>query len=473
MQARPLRHHRGQILVMTALSLVILVAMVGLALDAGVGYLIRAKLNAAVDAAGVAAARAVVVGSNQAEQGANAQRAAINFFNANYPAGYWFSTPTLDTPVVAFEQGKVTIDISATARVPVHFMQVMDFSFLDVRSQAQVVRKDLDMAFVMDTTDSMLGVAGTVRTAAKTFLDQFSTSTDRVSLIHFAHGAVVDVPFKADQSRGFDRATMKARIDAYAFSGFTNYADGFWNARDQLNNKIAMANRSSLRVIVFFSDGSPNTFASYFAFNRSPTGAGCASLVQGSGPYWVPGALQTAASCCTVDGLWRFDVQTQALPGQCYIAGGALGAATSPPHLTATALPDWYNPHDRVNEHEFRVITNSPRVVTNATSGSDTTTAYRNINRAARNLPEAMAATARAEGIYVYALGLGAHAREGTGPDDEDGETLMKCMANTTDALPRCRNAAQPTGVYCWAATEHDLAPCFAKLASEITRLTR
>jgi Flp pilus assembly protein TadG len=437
---------RGQILVMTALLLVVLVGAVGFALDAGIGYLVKARLNSAVDAAGVAAARSVVLGSTQVEQAASARAAATNFFNANYPANYWYSTATLAPPTVTFQQGKVTIDIRATAVVPVHFMQVMGFDLLNVSSAARVVRKDLDMAFVMDTTDSMVAVAPTVRSAAVSFLGHFSPTTDRVALIHFSDGAVVDVPFKADQSRGFDRATMTTRINALSFNGFTNYSEGFWNARDQLNNHIAAANRSSLRVVVFFSDGSPNTFASYFAFRNA-------------GDCNLSGSLQTGAGGSgNPDGLWYHDQQSRQLPGNCY-RGTSIGS-----YLTSTALPAWYNPHDKAGEHEFPVVTATPRRVTSAPN-------WTNVNRASRNLPEAMAAKSGDEGVYVFTLGLGAHVHDLTGPDNESGETLLKCMANTSDSS--CHDATRPVGTYCWAATENDLKPCFSKLASEIMRITR
>jgi Flp pilus assembly protein TadG len=468
-KGRPARQ-RGQIVIMTALMLIILIGAVGLALDSGLGYIVKAKLNAAVDAAGIAAARAVVQGNNQAEQEASARQAATNFFNANYPNGYFGSTPTLNPLGITFDQGKVTFDVSATAIVPVTFMRVLDFNLLTVGSEAQVVRKDLDLAFVMDTTDSMVAVAPQVKAAAVSFLEHFSQTTDRIALIHFAHGAVVDVPFKADQSRGFDRPAMTAKINAFSFNGFTNFSEGYWNARDQLNNHIAMARRSSLRVIVFFSDGSPNTFASYFQFKSAP--AGCAYDGSTPGQYYVTGALQTAAAATgSPDGLWYFDRQTQALAGGCYRGTSIVGCTAATDCLTAAAIPAWYNPHDRLNENEFPVVTNTPRVVTNSTA--TTAIAYRNVNRASRNLPEAMAKKSRQEGIYVYTLGLGSHVQDLTGPDNEDGETLLKCMANTPDALARCRAPSEPVGTYCWAANEDYLKPCFSKLASEILRLTR
>jgi Flp pilus assembly protein TadG len=441
--------NRGQISILAGLLLIVLIGAAGLALDSGIGYLIKAKLNAAVDAAGVAGARAVVIGSTQAEQQANAIVAATDFFNANYPGGYFGSTATFNAPSVTFNQGKVTIGISAGAVVPVTLMRVFDFNLLSVSASAEVVRKDLDMAFVVDTTASMASVGPAVRSAAVSFLGHFSPTTDRVALIHFSHGAVVDVPIKADQSRGFDRPTMTARINALAFNGNTNFAEGMWHARDQLQNKISPINRSSLRVIVFFSDGAPNTFASRFTFNPASY---CTQT----------GAIQTSEpDPGTANGLWAFDRQSTALTGNCYPGNNIIA------RLAGNGMPAWYNAHNLADQ-EFAVVTNAPRVVT-ATPNAN------NVNNASRNLPEAMAARAREEGIYIFTLGLGDNVHSSTGSPGykTTGETLLKCMANTTDSLARCRNPNRPTGMYCWAATENDLKPCFSKLASEIMRITR
>jgi hypothetical protein len=119
-----------------------------------------------------------------------------------------------------------------------------------------------------------------------------------------------------------------------------------------------------------------------------------------------------------------------------------------------------------LTKYEYPIITNSPRVVTNAIT-------YRNVNRAARNLVEAMAAKSRDEGIYVFTLGLGSALKAGSGADGEKGEDTLKCMANATDAPSRCFNAAKPVGVYCYAATQADLTPCFSKLASAILRISK
>jgi len=73
-------HDKGQIAIIVAITLVVLIGMVGLAVDSGRGYGVKAKLSAAVDAAAIAAARGLTVGDNDAERIANAQLAAQKFF---------------------------------------------------------------------------------------------------------------------------------------------------------------------------------------------------------------------------------------------------------------------------------------------------------------------------------------------------------------------------------------------------------
>ncbi|HTD05865.1 MAG TPA: vWA domain-containing protein, partial [Undibacterium sp.] len=283
------------------------------------------------------------------------------------------------------------------------------------------------------------------------FLTKFNPVLDRMALIHFSEGAVVDDPIRP-VLRGFDLASMNTHINALNFGGNTNSPEGFWNARDQLNS-IALVNRSSLRVIVFFSDGAPNTFASVFTFKKPSDCTTAGSLLSGD------------ASSGSLDGLYRYDQQDSTAAGKCN-AGTNIGNK-----LTSTALPNWYNAHNPTNIvalQEFPVVVSTPRVVTSAPT-------YANVNRASRNLLEAMAAKARSEGIYVFSLGLGGQLTSPTGPDDEQGDVVLKCIANTADALPRCvtAGAGQPVGIYCHAVDQNGLKPCFDKLASAILRITK
>ena len=74
------KHQKGSISIIVAVSLVALLGIVGLAIDSGLGYMIRARLDAATDGAVVAAGQAVTRGNNQTQQTTNATQAANAFF---------------------------------------------------------------------------------------------------------------------------------------------------------------------------------------------------------------------------------------------------------------------------------------------------------------------------------------------------------------------------------------------------------
>lgn len=438
------RRQRGSVSIIVAVSLIALLGILGLAVDSGLGYMIKARLDAATDGAVIAAGEAVTRGSNQTEQTNNAQQAATAFFSANYPAGFLGSSVSAGTPSIVFNAGTVTIGMTAQASVPVTFTKVLGFNVLNVSSSSQAIRKTLDMAFVIDTTGSLntSGVPAAVRSNAVAFLNNFDVTNDRVALMHFAYGTVVDVPFKGN-TRGFDRATMTADIKKYSFNGSTNSAEAIWNARNQLNTVITQP--SSLRVIVFFSDGAPNSFSSFFTTNQS----GCNNTA---------GTIASPDSAGTMSGLYDMNSLNQTLGSPCYQSNVT---------KLVTAMPKWYNAHDK-NEQVFPIWpVSAPRAVPNG----DIT--YVNVNRASRNLLEAMAAAARAEGTYVFTLGYGPELVQPAGPDNEIGQDVLKCMANTADSPSRCYSPKQPVGVYCYAATPADLKPCFSQLASQILRISK
>ena len=107
-------------------------------------------------------------------------------------------------------------------------------------------------------------------------------------------------------------------------------------------------------------------------------------------------------------------------------------------------------------------------------TGTASSAVYRgNVERASRNLAEAIASSARDQGIVVFTLGMGAKLKTAGDYDPDTGEMILKCMANSVDAPKRCQNANQPVGMYCYAATDADLTPCFSRLASAILRISK
>lgn len=447
-----LHRQRGAVAIMTALAMLVLLAVVGLVIDGGLAYLVKARLNAAVDSAALAGARAVTAGSTQSEQIASAQSAAADFFNANLPGSYLLSQPKLLSTKVTFNQGQATIDVNAEAPMPVSVMQVLGFSSLTPVAYAQTIRRDLDMAFVVDTSGSLSGQAATVRASSKAFLNKFNVTQDRVSLIHFASGAEIDFPINTS-ARGFNRTSMLRKIDTFTFAGGTASMEGMWNARDQLNS-IPLNNRSTQRVIVFFSDGEPSAFGSYITFANGSSCTNIAGVIEKGSTHGLS----------SIDGT-AFDT----VRSDCLVKSGNT--------ILSRSLPAWYNGHNSpFNQNdpakrEFPVVTNTPRVVTADLTSE--TMIQQNVERAARNLVEAAAAKARDEGIVVFTLGLGDSLKTRGGYDSDTGEQILKCMANVADAPSRCYNPAKPVGMYCYAATEADLTPCFSRLASAILRITK
>ena len=451
-----LQRQRGAVAIMVAIAMLVLLGVVGLTIDAGLAYLIKARLNAAVDSAALAGARAVTTGNNQAEQTASARAAAADFFAANIPTNYLLSAPRTLSTNVTFKGGQAVIDVEADAKMPVSIMQVMGFASLTPVAAAQTIRNDLDMALVIDTSGSLRDSAATVKASSKSFLGKFNVTQDRVALLHFATGVEADSPINPS-ARGFNRTTMNNAINGYVFDGGTASFEGMWEARRQLN-LVPSGNRSTMRVIVFFSDGAPTAFGALPEFNNPSDckSAGSIDRVLAEAGLAELGSSEkryVSEGCKTWRMVYNFSTRR------------------NEPVPTVRRLPEWYNARSS-SVREFPVVTDGPRQVT---ADISTPALYeRNILRASRNLAEAAAAKARSEGIVVFTLGFGSGLKEIVASDTtSNGETILKCMANAVDAPKRCQNANQPVGMYCYAATDADLTPCFSRLASAILRISK
>lgn len=466
MRARTIKKQSGQVIVVFAICIVVLIGSVGLAIDSGMAYMSKAKLNAAVDAAAIAAARAVTKGANQAEQRAYATSAANDFFAANFVNDPMKSGPVLNNVNVDYAQnGRITFDLDASAKIPTTFSRVFGVNAMNINANAETIRKDIDLAFVVQTSwrvkDLPLQMLN-VRKASKAFLTKLNPLTDRVALIQFNSASQVREPFRADQGRGFNRTKMNADIDAFVFEHKANVAEGLWRARDHFKRVIKTP--SSLRIIVLYSDEAPNALSAKYTFNP-------ASQCNDSGPPQFS-RTGTLGSNDKPDFASPFGLEpVNVIDGpSCWLDPESI-TITSKAHISN--LPVWYNAHDAegATKREFRIQKASPRFV-----GSDITdlpTAQLYINRAARNLAEDIAKKAREEGIIIFTVGLSDRITSPSNPDLENGEKVLKCIANTVDAPPECRSPGKPAGRYCYAPAEKDLALCYDEIAAEILRLTK
>ena len=198
------KDRRGVIGVIFALSLLPLLLAVGVAIDGARAYLVRERLQHALDAAGLA------VGSSSGTQ-AELEVIMNKFFFANFPNDAIASTiiPTLS--IVGPE-----ITVTGTATVDTTFMQLAGFQDISVSAVATIQRETtgLEVALVLDNTGSMAnnGKIGELINASNTLIDVlFGDETNppllKVSLIPYVttvnigtgNAAFVRVPNPAHQ----------------------------------------------------------------------------------------------------------------------------------------------------------------------------------------------------------------------------------------------------------------------------------
>ena len=121
---------QGMALVLSALLCLVLVPMVGIAIDGAVAYMMRAQVSRAVDAAVLAGARSLNVGLNISSQTASATAVAQKYFDANLPAGRWGSS-NVSRSVSVGQDDKTRyrwVTVTASADVPLTFMSMLGFS---------------------------------------------------------------------------------------------------------------------------------------------------------------------------------------------------------------------------------------------------------------------------------------------------------------------------------------------------------
>lgn len=192
------RNERGATALFLALAIVPLLAFVGLAVDTTRGYLVKSRLNQAIDAAVLAGGRVYASATRDDD--------IRMYFKANFPDGYMGAvvTPLVITP----DDINKTLTVSAQATLPTTFMQLLDIDTIPVGSSAQVTiaAQNVEVALVLDITGSMAGskIAG-LQDAANTLVDivvqdQQTPFYTKVAIIPYSQA--VNVGAYAPQVRG-------------------------------------------------------------------------------------------------------------------------------------------------------------------------------------------------------------------------------------------------------------------------------
>lgn len=259
---------RGVSLFLGTLSLIFIVPLIGLVIDVGILYSAKSRLQAAVDGAALAAARALNVGQTLTAQTNSAKQNAVNWFYANFPAGTWSTTntqmDTTDTHVSVTSPANIrTVAVSATTTVPTWFMRWFNINSTNLTATGTASRRDVNMMMVLDRSYSMVisGSCANLVSAAKIFTGQFAAGRDRLGLISFGGDVVVQsaptTSFQTTLGYYIDAThNGTGAIDNILCNGNTNTSQAISLAYNELWKQNLPG---ALNVILLETDGLPNT----------------------------------------------------------------------------------------------------------------------------------------------------------------------------------------------------------------------
>lgn len=453
---------RGAILLMTSLILaLLLIPMVGLAIDAGTVFAIKSRLQTATDGAAIAAARSLSRGMSLEQQRTSAEATAEEFFQANMRDA-WASLANARA-VVSWPSAppKTTVvRVDAVVDAPTYFMRMFGYNTVRLAAAGTANRRDVNIVLVLDRSGSVenLGACDDLRAAARGFAESFVDGRDRIGLVTFG------TSYRLDFAPDFDfrsRAVgnMLTMIDNIRCIGGTNSAAAYWTAWQQIQ---AINEPNTLNVILFFTDGQPNTLH-------------------------LNNLVVNPASGC---------VNKAVKNGVLTPAGGQIWGIFRPTEPTAppAANPDWVlvpnstgcayaAGFDRVGQD---IVSLTPAGAANEVDAFGTSlTGYKAVVRDANGRLRIDAANVTAAGtnaldnvarrvrtlsagsgldVYTYAIALG-------GAPAPAEEQLMRRIANVPTSP--IFEANRPQGMYILANDAGQLEQAFSQLASDILRLSQ
>ena len=277
---------RGSTLMMMAIGLIPAIGAIGSGIDAGRMYIVKSQLQAGVDAAALAGARAFGV-TDDSPIGRQGQVTA--YFDGNFPRSpnYMNTVDVKVTPTFQVVNGINVTTVTASATVPMTFMKIFGFTAktMQATAKAELQPKPLEVMLVLDNTGSMRTYLSAGRTritalkeAANSFVNiLFQGATKRKDL------ALGFIPYDITVNVGnlllARRPNSVARVDGFNF-GRVGLA-GTWPANPYYWKGCVM-NDSTVRDV---SADRTVSEANAWDLTRTLPGEGANPTVQ---PFFVP-----------------------------------------------------------------------------------------------------------------------------------------------------------------------------------------
>jgi Flp pilus assembly protein TadG len=185
------RNRRGSAISIMAAGLIPAIAALGSAIDAGRLYVVKSQLQAGVDAAALAGARAYQIKGtalNSRESQAQA------YFDGNFPAGYMGSINLRMVPEFTVDQNRNVTTVTATTDLPMSFMRAFGFDQRTIRAvaRAEIQPHPLEVMMVLDNTGSL---------KANLPKDKYGVVKTRITALKDAANSFLDVLYQGGSSR--------------------------------------------------------------------------------------------------------------------------------------------------------------------------------------------------------------------------------------------------------------------------------
>src|ERR1017187_7104980 len=201
-ERRSWRGRRGNVLILVALVLPLLVGLVGLAIDGTMCYIVQTEISAAVDGASLGTGRMLTAITTNAQ----ATAVATDYLNANFrqgTPGFWGSY-SLGSQIVPDVSGTTkTVKVTAWVTVPLLFMRIFGKTNALVGATGTASRRDVRVEFIIDRSGSMHTTKDPItgqypidelKGDVQNFIKQFTPGHDEMGLIAFSGSAVVGYP---------------------------------------------------------------------------------------------------------------------------------------------------------------------------------------------------------------------------------------------------------------------------------------